>query len=105
MFKKSYCRAKPSAIEKFEEPKAREIERRPSLANYKRFEARNQPTLTPDRIKEMQGEINKFINGLAEAEYRRLGGGVPIPSIRHSMTARVGACLCAQYLKLQEEQS
>jgi hypothetical protein len=52
----------------------------------------------------LQSEIDEYINGLAETEYRRLGGGVPIPSIRHSMTARIGACLCAQYLRLKEEE-
>jgi hypothetical protein len=55
-------------------------------------------------VKELRSEIDTYIDGLAEAEYRRIGGGVPLPVIRHSMTVRAGACLCAQYLKLKEEE-
>jgi hypothetical protein len=73
------------------------------LANNAKFEKRNQPKLLQERIEELRAEIDAFIEALAQAEYNRIGGGVPIAVIRHSMVARAGSCLCQQFMHLKDQ--
>lgn len=58
------------------------------------------PTLTlEERVKQIRSEIDTIIDARAEAVARQ-NPGVPIGVIRNLLTARTGACRCAQYLEL-----
>jgi hypothetical protein len=60
-----------------------------------------QPTLD-DRIPTLRAEIDAFIDGLVEAERKRMGGGVPPAVIRHGITRGLG-CQCAAYLQIKKD--
>jgi hypothetical protein len=66
------------------------------------MQAEQQPKLLQERIEELRGEIDTFIEALAQKEYERIGGGIPISVIRHTMVARAGSCLCQQYMHLKD---
>jgi hypothetical protein len=51
------------------------------------------------RIKQLRAEIDAIIDAKAEAVARQ-SPGVPLGVIRNLLTARAGACPCAQYLEI-----
>ena len=57
-------------------------------------------TLTLDhRIRQIRAEIDTIIDAKAKAVARQ-SPGVPLDVIRNLLTARAGACPCAQYLEI-----
>jgi hypothetical protein len=58
------------------------------------------PTLPLEaRIKQIRADIDAIIDAKAMAVARQ-SPGVPLGVIRNLLTARAGACSCAQYLEI-----
>lgn len=51
------------------------------------------------RIKQIRADIDAIIDAKARAVARQ-SPGVPLGVIRNLLTARAGACSCAQYLEI-----
>ena len=63
-------------------------------------------TRTPpleQRIKDVCADANAAIDALAQAEVDRMGGGVPVGSIRTSLTGGT-SCVCQAYLEIKARQ-
>lgn len=60
--------------------------------------SKNQPQLSEDRVKAFRAELDAWIDARA-AEITKECPGVPIGSIRNSITRGLG-CQCAAYLEI-----
>jgi hypothetical protein len=54
------------------------------------------PEPLEDRVNRLRDELDAAIDALAQAEVERMGGGVPVDSIRTSITGGA-SCLCQAY--------
>jgi hypothetical protein len=61
------------------------------------------PLPLDERLREIKKEVDAWIDSVAEAEYRRSEGNVPLPVIKNILMNR-SACLCHGYEKLREVQ-